>query len=96
MFMFICMLIDICDAYLNVSFTLLNSYSGWALCAEGFLLDQPVLTIVGALIGSLIEKKNTYDSVKIALGSLLGFIFGTVLKISISVYMIYLVISILI
>ena len=52
--------------------------------------------LIGALIGALIEKKNTYDSVKIALGSLLGFIFGTVLKISISVYMIYLVISILI
>jgi len=32
--------------------TLLNSYSGWALCAEGFILDQPLLTIVGALIGS--------------------------------------------
>merc|ERR1712139_758429 len=32
--------------------TLLNSYSGWALCAEGFILDAPVLTIVGALIGS--------------------------------------------
>ena len=32
--------------------TLLNSYSGWALCAEGFILNQPVLTIVGALIGS--------------------------------------------
>ena len=27
-------------------------YSGWALCAEGFILNQPVLTIVGALIGS--------------------------------------------
>lgn len=35
-----------------VVITLLNSYSGWALCAEGFILDKPVLTIVGALIGS--------------------------------------------
>ncbi len=25
---------------------------GWALCAEGFILDQPLLTVVGALIGS--------------------------------------------
>lgn len=35
-----------------VVITLLNSYSGWALCAEGFILDQPLLTVVGALIGS--------------------------------------------
>ena len=28
------------------------AYSGWALCAEGFILNQPVLTIVGSLIGS--------------------------------------------
>ena len=26
--------------------------TGWALCAEGFILDQPLLTVVGALIGS--------------------------------------------
>lgn len=32
--------------------TVLNSYSGWALCAEGFMLGTPLLTIVGALIGS--------------------------------------------
>jgi len=32
--------------------TVLNSYSGWALCAEGFMLDNPLLTVVGALIGS--------------------------------------------
>jgi len=34
-----------------VLITLLNSYSGWALAAEGFLLSSPVLTAVGALIG---------------------------------------------
>lgn len=34
-----------------VVITVLNSYSGWALVAEGFLLGNPVLTQVGALIG---------------------------------------------
>lgn len=34
-----------------VCITVLNSYSGWALVAEGFLLKSQVLTIVGSLIG---------------------------------------------
>merc|ERR1719155_474286 len=34
-----------------VCITVLNSYSGWALVAEGFLLKSPMLTIVGSLIG---------------------------------------------
>jgi len=34
-----------------VCITVLNSYSGWALVAEGFLLDSTALTIVGSLIG---------------------------------------------
>lgn len=34
-----------------VVITVLNAYSGFALVAEGFMLDNPLLTAVGALIG---------------------------------------------
>jgi NAD(P) transhydrogenase len=31
--------------------TVLNAYSGFALVAEGFMLDNPLLTTIGSLIG---------------------------------------------
>ena len=31
--------------------TVLNAYSGFALVAEGFMLNNPLLTSIGSLIG---------------------------------------------
>merc|ERR1719446_1311145 len=34
-----------------VCITVLNSYSGWALVMEGFMMENLLLTVVGSLIG---------------------------------------------
>lgn len=43
--------VHLLDIPLAVVITVLNAYSGFALVAEGFMLDNPLLTTVGSLIG---------------------------------------------
>merc|ERR1712172_487278 len=40
-------------ADMPVVITVLNSYSGWALCAEGFMLNNNLMTVAGRMPGQL-------------------------------------------
>ena len=61
----------------------------------GILLFPPFGILVGAFIGAYIGAKVEMEKnpVKIAFGALWGFIIGTILKLCISVYIIYFLLS---
>ena len=46
-------------------------------------------TFLGAFIGAIFENKNKSQSIKVAIGSLIGFISGSVLKLTFSVFLLW-------
>lgn len=76
-----------------------SKYGGWGAIAGLFigLIYPPVGMIVGSLLGAfaaelLFAGKDTYSSLKSALGAFLGFLFGTGLKLICSAVMLFYII----
>ena len=95
----ITVLVSVVDYIVPAWFTKLtggSKYAGWGAIAGLFigLLVPPVGMILGALAGAflaelLFAQKNAADSVSSAFGALLGFLFGTGLKLIASGVMLY-------
>ena len=48
---------------------------------------------LGAFLGALMDNKKNNEAIVIALGALVGFVFGTFIKIAFSIYIIYIIIQ---
>tara|TARA_Y100001968_G_scaffold328349_1_gene375330 strand:+ start:1448 stop:1933 length:486 start_codon:yes stop_codon:yes gene_type:complete len=69
--------------------TVLGVFIGFFFAPIGLILGP----FIGAFLGSLIDNKEKNQAFRIALGALLGFLFGTFLKLIYSIYIIYIVIN---